>query len=130
MAATVPPSETLVFDLDLSAAITGRYALQLSSAGVIDKDYRGNIKVILCNNNTSTFKIVRGRELPKHFCVQPTMWTGKKLSNYPVLVWVMVFWVLLGKSRSYSIEYTDCRNPTAVEQFNLSTMCSTRGSES
>ena len=35
----------------------------------------------------------------------------------------MVVSVLLGKSRGYSIEYTDCRNPTAVEQFDLSTMC-------
>ena len=42
MAATMPPSETLVLDLSLSAAIPERYALQLSSAGVIDSEYRGS----------------------------------------------------------------------------------------
>ena len=38
-------------------------------------------------------------------------------------------WMLLRSSESYSVEYTDCRNPTAVEQFDLSTMCSAKGAE-
>lgn len=37
---------------------------------------------------------------------------------------MVILLMLITQSTSYSIEYTDCRNPTAVEQFDLSTMCS------
>ena len=73
------PGGKLVLDLNLSAAIPEGYALQLSSrsglasqglwtlAGVIDSDYRGNIKVILFNSNNSAFKIAKGQRIMQAF---------------------------------------------------------------
>ena len=36
-------------------------------AGVIDSDYRGNIKVILFNSNNSAFKIAKGQRITQAF---------------------------------------------------------------
>ena len=77
--ATVMPGGRLVLDLNLSAAIPEGYALQLSSrsglasqglwtlAGVIDSDYRGSIKAILFNSNSSAFKIAKGQRITQAF---------------------------------------------------------------
>ena len=77
--ATVMPGGRLVLDLNFSAAIPEGYALQLSSrsglasqglwtlAGVIDSDYRGSIKAILFNSNSSAFKITKGQRITQAF---------------------------------------------------------------
>ena len=76
---TVMPGQKLVLDLNLSAAIPEGYALHLSSrsglaswglwtlAGVIDRDYRGSIKVILFKSNNSAFKIAKGQRITQAF---------------------------------------------------------------
>ena len=87
--------EALVLDLKLSAASPETYALQFSSARIADSDYRDSIKIRRFNSNTSAFKVVRDKELSEHFSSETTMWTGRKWSDYPVLVRVMIIWILL-----------------------------------
>ena len=61
-AATVPPGDTLVLDLELSATNPDKYALQFSSARIVDSGCRGSIKVKLFNSNPSAVKVGKDEE--------------------------------------------------------------------
>ncbi len=71
----IPPNQTTIVPIDIAiepmedtyAQICSRSSMAIQGVtvvgGVIDRDYRGNIKVILCNNSEQTYQIEKKQRI-------------------------------------------------------------------